>query len=209
MLSFDKRISLPGSWKRQLFAVCLIAGLSSRHIVNGLPFSQPSSFTDSASPWTAYPTKVTKRNSQLNQENDEQSHLTSLSELAGTSALDNVRMLASNLAESTGGSRTTSDKSAGGYLRRAKAKISKSDSKSPRGTGGLVYNNEQYNTNTKDEMEQAVTKSPTKLSSTAETEIVADLEVSPSSNKEEQVWTALANLELDSMLFWFVVSLLV
>ena len=201
MIAFERRIRFPDSWIRQLVAVCLIAGLSSRYVVNCLPFSQPSSFTDSSAPWTTYPTKAAGRNAQLQLQNDKRNPFSRLSEQAGTSALDNTQTLASKVAESAGGSRVTSDQNPGGYLRRLKPKLSKSDSKNPGGTGGLVYNNTQYNTVTAEGVDKEVTESPSTTDTASDTEKMADLKVSPSSNKQEQVWTALANLELDSKCF--------
>ena len=191
--------------KLEILIACLVANLSSGYVVNGLPFSQPSSFTDSTPPWTAYPTRAQRR-SQMQQQNqdeaDEENVFSSLSERAGNAALDNVQMLASKVAESTGGSRTISSNSPRGYLRQAKARISKSDSATPGGTGGLVYNNKQYSTINKEEGGQstAASAAPTTKESSS---VAADLQVSPSSNKEDQVWTALANLELDSTFFSF------
>ena len=57
----------------------------------------------------------------------------------------------------------------------------------PVGEGGGVFNSEKYN-----EVAKKADKSKLKRS---------DLEVSSSDRREEQVWTALANLELDSKLF--------
>ena len=140
---------------------------------------------------------------QQNQEEDEEENIfSSLSERAGNAALDNVQMLASKVAESTGGSRTISSNSPRGYLRQSKARISKSDSATPGGTGGLVYNNKQYNTVTKEEAVGQSTAPSTAQKPKESSSIAADLQVSPSSNKEDQVWTALANLELDSKFFF-------
>ena len=57
-------------------------------------------------------------------------------------------------------------------------------SKSVAGTGGVVYNNVKYNKGA--------------AASKSSSELKPDMALSPNSKREEQVWTALANLELDS-----------
>jgi hypothetical protein len=97
--------------------------------------------------------------------------LSSWSEKAGESALRQVTFLASKVAESTekGGATT----------------FKKDDNVNVAGTGGVVYNNANFN------------KGAQKTGSTADL-LRPNLEVTPKSMREEQVWTALASLELDS-----------
>lgn len=97
--------------------------------------------------------------------------LSSWSAKAGESALQQVTFLASKVAESTDEKGGTS-LNTGGQVNVA-------------GTGGVVYNNPEFN--------KGVQKSGDKS-----TILQPALEVSPRSKRQEQVWTALANLELDS-----------
>lgn len=67
--------------------------------------------------------------------------------------------------------------------------VGKAASKYVQGTGGVVYNNPEYNSGMSREQ-------------TADSSILRpNLEIESNAKREEQVWTALANLELDSKLF--------
>ena len=104
---------------------------------------------------------------------DWQTSLNGWSGKRGESMLQQVQYMASKVAEST----AAADK---------RKKISKSDSKSVAGTGGVVYNNIKYNRGAPITPGESLTP---------------NLELSANSKREEQVWTALANLELDSKKF--------
>lgn len=96
----------------------------------------------------------------------------------GDTALRQVQFLASKVAESTAGAEEKKSKFVG-----------KRGPTSVRGIGGLVYNNPEFNRGVRNE------------ETTAESSILSpNLEISTSAKREEQVWTALANLELDSKL---------
>jgi hypothetical protein len=102
---------------------------------------------------------------------DFQTPLRSWSGETGDSALRQVEYLASKVAESTAAAEGR--------------KKTKPDSKSATGTGGLVYSNVKYNGGS------------SKVQSSPALQPDAQV-VSPNSKQEEQVWTSLANLELDS-----------
>jgi hypothetical protein len=102
---------------------------------------------------------------------DFQTPLSNWSGETGDSALRQVQYLASKVAESTAATEG-----------RKKAK---SDSKSVAGTGGRVYNNAKYNGGA------SKAQSSRNLQPDAPS-------VSSNLKQEDQVWTALANLELDS-----------
>jgi hypothetical protein len=93
----------------------------------------------------------------------------------GDSALRQVQNLASKVAEST---------AAGEKVGKV---VSKRGRKSVRGTGGVVYNNPEFNRGVlgDDESGESSILNPS-------------LEIKVDSKREEQVWAALANLELDS-----------
>jgi hypothetical protein len=94
----------------------------------------------------------------------------------GETALRQVQFLASKVAESTSAAEGRDSKT-----------INRDDCKEVSGTGGLVYNNAQWNT-------QLATGGPANTAAV----LPPSLEISPNSKREEQVWAALANLELDS-----------
>lgn len=94
----------------------------------------------------------------------------------GDSALRQVQFLASKVAEST----------AAGEEEKF---VGKQGPKSVQGIGGVVYNNPEYN------------RGVVKYDNEGGTSILnPTLEISMNAKREEQVWTALANLELDSKL---------
>ena len=96
---------------------------------------------------------------------------------AGDSALRQVQFLASKVAEST---------AAGEKVGKV---VGKRGPKSVRGTGGVVYNNPEFNRGVLLDNESG------------ESSILnPNLEIKVNSKREEQVWIALANLELDSKL---------
>jgi hypothetical protein len=94
----------------------------------------------------------------------------------GDTALRQVQFLASKVAESTAAAE-------GGYSKI----VNRDDCKDVSGTGGLLYNNPKYNT-------QLAIGGPAKAAALLQ----PSLEISSNSKREEQVWAALANLELDS-----------
>lgn len=98
--------------------------------------------------------------------------LSDWSSKAGDSALRQVQFLASKVAEST----AAAD---GNKI------ITKDASKTVRGIGGVVYNNPEYNKNMDQNYEVTSILNP-------------NMEISTSAKREDQVWMALANLELDS-----------
>jgi hypothetical protein len=104
---------------------------------------------------------------------DNQNPYSEFSGLAGESALQQVQFLASKVAEST----------AAAERGQKKKTVSKDDSRFVRGTGGTIFNNKKYNTGKR-------------LGVKAMNDDT--LQVSSDSTKSDQVWTALANLELDS-----------
>lgn len=103
---------------------------------------------------------------------ENQNPYSEFSGLAGESALQQVQFLASKVAESTAAAE-----------RGEKKTVSKDDSRFVRGTGGTIFNNNKYNTGKR--VGFKATNSDT-------------LQVSSDSTNSDQVWTALANLELDS-----------
>jgi hypothetical protein len=123
---------------------------------------------------------------------------------AGATALQQVQFLASKVSESNNAMdeskyslrrrrqirmQSANDKNSNTPFnqRRKKAnnkKNSQTNANDPVGQGGGVFNNAEFNT-----VAQKADTSKLKRS---------DLEVSSSDQREEQVWTALANLELDS-----------
>lgn len=94
----------------------------------------------------------------------------------GDSALRQVQFLASKVAESTAAGE------------KAGKVVGKSGPKSVRGTGGVVYNNPEFNRGVLLDNEK----------SDGDFILNPNLEIRVNSKREEQVWTALANLELDS-----------
>ncbi len=96
----------------------------------------------------------------------------------GESALRQVQFLASKVAETT---------AAADDEKLVEKFVGKGGSKSVRGIGGVLYNNPEYNRSVmrNEEGESSSLLDPT-------------LEISMNAKREEQVWTALANLELDS-----------
>ena len=97
----------------------------------------------------------------------------------GDSALRQVQFLASKVAESTAAA-------------EEEKFVGKQGPKSVRGIGGVVYNNPEFNRGVlrNEEGDGTSILNPT-------------LEISMNAKREEQVWTALANLELDSKLTIF------
>jgi hypothetical protein len=95
----------------------------------------------------------------------------------GDAALRQVQSLASKVAEST----AVADG-------RASKTVNRSDRKDGSGTGGLVYNNAQWNTQLAEGGGKAKTAALLQPS----------LEISSNAKREEQVWAALATLEVDS-----------
>ena len=99
----------------------------------------------------------------------------------GDSALRQVQFLASKVAESTAAGEQTS------------RYIDKAGSKFVRGTGGVVYNNPEFNRGMgSNDGESSSTLNP-------------NMEIKLNSKREDQVWTALANLELDSKFSWAII----
>lgn len=96
----------------------------------------------------------------------------------GDSALRQVQFLASKVAESTAAGE------------KAGKVVGKSGPKSVRGTGGVVYNNPEFNRGVLLDNEK----------SDGDFILNPNLEIRVNSKREEQVWTALANLELDMQL---------
>lgn len=96
----------------------------------------------------------------------------------GNTALRQVQFLASKVAESTAAAEDKGTKFVG-----------KNGPKSVRGIGGVVYNNPEFNRGV---------LSGDEASSSGNSILSPSLEISTSAKREEQVWTALANLELDS-----------
>lgn len=111
------------------------------------------------------------------EEEETQNPLSAFSEQTGETALRQVQFLASKVAESTAVAEGES----------RKKNISKSDSKEISGIGGVVYNNVNFN------KKMAGSTAPIRPSI-----LDPDLQVSTSAKREDQVWAALANLELDS-----------
>jgi hypothetical protein len=133
---------------------------------------------------------------------------------AGATALRQVQFLASKVSESTDamdeskfslamrrqnrmqssnlGGKNNSMTKRRQRIEREKAKKER-NSLDPVGEGGGVFNSEKYN-----EVAKKADKAKLKRS---------DLEVSSSDRREEQVWTALANLELDSKLLLMMMLL--
>jgi hypothetical protein len=108
------------------------------------------------------------------------SELSDWSSRAGDSALRQVQFLASKVAASEGEKRIARNK-----------KNKKNASKAVRGIGGVVFNNPEYNRNMDDN----------ELSSRLmydEATMNSNLELRTGDQGEDQVWVALANLELDS-----------
>jgi hypothetical protein len=99
----------------------------------------------------------------------------------GDSALRQVQFLASKVAESTAAGE-----------KKGKV-VGKRGRRSVRGTGGVVYNNPEFNRGPlgdADESDESSILNPS-------------LEIKVNSKREEQVWTALANLELDSKCYCY------
>jgi hypothetical protein len=105
---------------------------------------------------------------------ENQNPYSEFSGLAGESALQQVQFLASKVAESTAAAE-------GGTKRKT---VSKDDSRFVRGTGGTIFNGRRLGSG------KAMNKN-NKNDNTL-------LQVSSDSTNSDQVWTALANLELDS-----------
>ena len=114
------------------------------------------------------------------------SGLSDWSSRAGDSALRQVQFLASQVAASTAASE--------GDRRIARNKKSKKGtSKAVQGIGGVVFNNPEYNRN----MENMELSS--RLMDDTDTGILnSNEELRTGDKREDQVWVALANLEVDS-----------
>lgn len=102
----------------------------------------------------------------------------------GDSALRQVQFLASKVAESTASGQ------------KFGKMVGKRGPKSVRGTGRVVFNNPEFNRGiiVPDEESPSMSDEASILN--------PSLEIKVNSKREEQVWTALANLELDSKFDW-------
>lgn len=105
----------------------------------------------------------------------------------GEAALRKVQFLASKVAESTSAAEESK-------------RNSKFSSKEGRGTGGNVFGNPQLNGERleKDGINAEVAKD---MVIKTDSKRDKDMVIKPNSKREEQVWIALANLEIDSKIF--------
>jgi hypothetical protein len=115
------------------------------------------------------------------------SGLSDWSSRAGDSALRQVQVLASKVAESTAAGE-------GAKMIKTKDKMmTKSASKMVQGIGGAVYNNPEFNRNMDDTGEYS-----RNVDDEDDSIVTPNLEMRTGGKREDQVWVALANLELDS-----------
>jgi hypothetical protein len=98
-----------------------------------------------------------------------------------------VQVLASKVAESTAAGE-------GAKMIKTKDKMmTKSASKMVQGIGGAVYNNPEFNRNMDDTGEYS-----RNVDDEDDSIVTPNLEMRTGGKREDQVWVALANLELDS-----------
>jgi len=115
---------------------------------------------------------------------------------AGDSALRQVQMLASKVAESTAASEEKSGIPRSSRRKRRSKSSATTSSKMVGGIGGVVFNNPEYNRNMDENTAGgAIYK---RMQTDNESILNPDLEVLAGGKREDQVWVALANLELDS-----------